>query len=210
MRSPTIHDSHWRPVRLLLQSIDGQISALYDERGIAGVPPRYSMVLITLGAGGGRTIKDLAADTEVTHSAMSQTVAAMRRDALVRTVPGGDARTRLVTLTDHGRELVPFLETEWWATEAVLEQIDAETGGGLRVAAEQVAKALATRSFAERVREHLDSATHLVGYAGGHTEPTDGGRGHLSGDSGPGSGGRDPVGDTGSGQAVRAGGGGHQ
>src|SRR5690625_3792003 len=103
MRSPTIHDSHWRPVRLLMQSIDAQIAALYDERGIEGVPPRYSIVLITLRAGE-RTIKDLAVEAEVTHSAMSQTVAAMRRDGLVRTVagssvPGGDARTRLVALT---------------------------------------------------------------------------------------------------------------
>lgn len=159
MRSPTIHDSHWRPVRLLMQSIDAQIAALYDERGISGVPPRYSMVLITLGAGE-RTIKDLAAAVEVTHSAMSQTVAAMRRDGLVgtapgSTVPGGDARTRLVTLTDRGRDLVPFLEAEWWATEAVLAQIDAESGGGLRAAAMRVTQALAAQSFADRVRDQL-------------------------------------------------------
>lgn len=146
-------------MRLLVQSIDAQIAALYAERGTDGVPPRYSMVLIDLGAGE-RTIKELAAEVEVTHSAMSQTVAAMRRDGLVRTsagssVPAGDARTRLVALTDRGRELVPFLEAEWWATEAILEQIDAEAGGGLREAAVRVAQVLAQRPFADRVRAHL-------------------------------------------------------
>src|SRR5699024_5511432 len=111
--SPRFEDSHWRPVRLLLESMSAQIAELYADRGVAGVPPRFSMVLIHLGSEKRSTITELAATLEVTHSAMSQTVAAMAKEELVRTMPGSDARTRVVTLTDQGRNLVPFLEAEW-------------------------------------------------------------------------------------------------
>lgn len=155
MRSPTLADSQWGGVRRLLQSIDRQIADLYAQRGVDGVPPRYSMALIRLHARGDMTIKELAAEVDVTHSAMSQTVANMRRDDLVTTIAGTDARTRFVTLTDSGRELVPFLETEWWATEAVLEQIDREAGGGLSAAVAAISAVLEDRTFADRLRQQL-------------------------------------------------------
>ena len=62
-------------------------------------------------------IRQLAQEVEVTHSAMSQTVTAMRAEGLVETAPGEDARTRTVALTEQGRALVPFLDDEWRATE---------------------------------------------------------------------------------------------
>lgn len=43
---------------------------------------------------------------DLTHSAVSQTVAALRAEGLVVTVPGPDARTRVVELTERAKELV--------------------------------------------------------------------------------------------------------
>ena len=99
-------------MRLLLNDMDDDIAQLYRERGIAGVRPRFSMALIRLRHLGPMTVRELAAEVEVTHSAMSQTITAMRREGLVESSPGVDARTRTVALTAKGAELVPFLEAE--------------------------------------------------------------------------------------------------
>ena len=92
--------------------MDDDIARLYAQRGVAGVRPRFSMTLIRLHHLGPLTIRQLAAEVEVTHSAMSQTITAMRREGLVESSPGVDARTRTVALTAKGAELVPFLEAE--------------------------------------------------------------------------------------------------
>ncbi|WP_344071479.1 MarR family winged helix-turn-helix transcriptional regulator, partial [Prauserella alba] len=115
----------WRPLRRLQDAMDAEIARLYAEHGV-DVRPRHTMPLIRLGRLGPMTIRRLAETTEVTHSAMSQTVASLRGDGLVATRPGDDARTRVVELTDAGRELLPFLEAEWRATEAAVAELDAE------------------------------------------------------------------------------------
>lgn len=156
MAAPDLkHDSRWRPVRLLIESINADIADLYARRGVQGVPPRYSMALIRLGALGSMSIRALAEEVEVTHSAMSQTVAAMRRDGLVQTVPGADARTREVGLTGDGADLVPFLEAEWWATEAAISELEREVKCALSEAATQIQEALRRRPFADRLAAHL-------------------------------------------------------
>ena len=94
------------------------ISQLYEQRGVQGLRPRFAYPLIRLAHTGPLTIKALAESLELTHSAVSQTVSALRAEGLVETVPGDDARTRVIELTDRGRDLVPFLEDEWRATEA--------------------------------------------------------------------------------------------
>lgn len=147
--------SHWRPLRLLLNAMDDDIARLYDERGIKGVRPRFAMPLIRLGRAGAMTIQELAASTDVTHSAMSQTVAALRREGLVTSEPGPDARTRQVVLTERAREIVPFLEAEWRATEAAVAELETEMPYPLTKAAEDLEAALARRSFHDRIVEQL-------------------------------------------------------
>lgn len=155
MRTPTLDDSHWKPVRLLLQAVDGQISEVYAKHNLQDIPPRYSMVLIHLHSHGPSSIKDLATALDVSHSAMSQTTTKMRKDGFVQSAPGSDARTRLIEVTERGAQVVPFLEAEWWATEAALKQLDDEVGVGLRQAAQALHQALARKPFAERITEHL-------------------------------------------------------
>src|SRR4051794_16529193 len=118
--------SHWKPLKDLLDAMDGDIAQLYAERGVHGVRPRFSMALIKLSHGGPLTIKELAALTGVTHSAMSQTVSALRAEGLVTTQAGPDARTRQVALTDKGAAVVPFLEAEWRATEEAGARLEAQ------------------------------------------------------------------------------------
>src|SRR5690606_22030933 len=119
-------ESRWRPLRLLQAAMDADIARLYREAAIDGFKPSWAMVLLRLDARGPMTITELAASVSLTHSALSQKVAAMRRAGLVETVPGADARSKRVSLTDAGRRLVPRLAAEWRATEAALAELEDE------------------------------------------------------------------------------------
>jgi DNA-binding MarR family transcriptional regulator len=145
-----------RPLRYLLDGMDADIGRLYAERGVAGVRPRFSMALIKLAYRGPLSIRELAEQVEVTHSAMSQTVTAMVREGLVDTAPGADARTRTVALTDTGRGLVPFLEDEWRATERAWAELEGELPYPLTRVVDDIAAALRRRSFQDRISAQLD------------------------------------------------------
>jgi DNA-binding MarR family transcriptional regulator len=145
----------WRPLRQLLDAMDADIARLYTERGITGVRPRFVAPLIRLGRRGGMTIRQLAESLDVTHSAMSQTVAALQRDGLVTTAAGADARTREVVLTDRARDLLPFLEAEWRATEHVVADLDAEIPYALSQVVRDLQAALARRSFHDRIADRI-------------------------------------------------------
>lgn len=147
-------DDFWRPLRRLRDAMDAEIARLYAERDVP-VRPRHAMPLIRLGRRGPMTIRELAVATGVTHSAMSQTIAVLKRDGLVSTRSGTDARTKLVELTDAARELLPFLEAEWRATEEAIAELDAELPYSLARAVSDMERALRARSFRDRVAERL-------------------------------------------------------
>ncbi|WP_231641366.1 MarR family winged helix-turn-helix transcriptional regulator [Saccharomonospora sp. NB11] len=154
---PTAQEGYWRPLRRLQEAMDAELARLYADHGVP-IRPRYALPVIRLGRRGPMTIRQLASAADVTHSAMSQTVATLRKDGLVATRPGPDARTRLVELTDAGRELLPFLEAEWRATEEAIAELDAELPYSLARAVRDMEEALRRRSFRERVAERLDRA----------------------------------------------------
>ena len=112
----------------LLRRLDDEIVQVYVDAGIPDFRSRFTMPLVRLSRLGPLSIKALAAECEVTHSAMSQTVTAMRRAGLVESVADpADGRARLVELTDHAQRIVALGEAEWAATEAVLEELESET-----------------------------------------------------------------------------------
>lgn len=156
MADPDLLDSaYYRPLFQLLHAMDQEIERLYTSRGTS-VRSRFVGPLITLSRRGPLTVKELASAREVSHSAMSQTVASMTKAGLVRTEPGKDARARVVTLTDEGSELIPLLRAEWRSTEAVTRALDAEIAHPIMRAVEAITAALAEKPFRERLEESLD------------------------------------------------------
>lgn len=151
---PTDH-LHWAGLRALLAAMDADIARVYRERGIGNLRPRFAKPLIKLAHRGPMSIRGLAEAIDGTHSATSQTVAAMRDAGYVRTTPGADARTRLVVLTEKAEALVPFLEQEWRATEAAVAELDAEVPYPMSRVVADLGRALAERSFADRVAARL-------------------------------------------------------
>ena len=154
IQDPT-EQSLWRPLRLLQAAMDAEIAALYAEAGIAGLKPSYVMEILRLDRRGPMTITELASSVQRTHSAMSQKVAAMRAAGLVRTTTGPDARTRKVTLTAKAKRLVGALEAEWRATEAALEEIEAEIPYPLSRVVADIHAALERKSFHDRIAAKL-------------------------------------------------------
>ncbi|KHK97843.1 hypothetical protein LK09_10255 [Microbacterium mangrovi] len=145
----------WRGLTTLRTRMNDSLVDLYRELGI-GVNPRFSMAIMFL-ADGDASIRSLAERCGVTHSAMSQSVTAMRTAGLVTTAPGSDARERIVSLTDAGTRLAPLLWAEWYATEAAAAELDAELTESLAAFVRAADAALDRESFADRVRRHLDA-----------------------------------------------------
>lgn len=167
-RQDLLESSHWRPLRLMLDAMDAEIGALYADADHAGIRTRYVGPLIKLSKRGSMTIQELADAVEVTHSAMSQTVAAMRKAGLVEASGGaGDARTRTVTLTRAAEEVLPFLRAEWRATEAAVIELESELPYPLLDVVRDIERALQGRSFRERLRTHFQA---FLAEEGGHGE----------------------------------------
>ena len=147
--------SRWRPLRLLLDAMDGDIAHIYAEAGIDGLRPGFVMELIRLHAHGPMTITELAESVQRTHSATSQKVAAMRSAGLVRTATGADARTKKVALTAKARRVADRLAAEWRATEDAVDELDAQIPYPLTRVVADIEEALRRKSFHDRIVEKL-------------------------------------------------------
>jgi DNA-binding MarR family transcriptional regulator len=150
-----LDSSHWRPVWALLHDIDQQIAGLYAEAGLGDVRPRFVGPMIRLHRREPMTIQDLATHMEVTHSAMSQTVAAMRRAGRVEDASNIDGRTRRIQLTERSRSMMPFLVAEWRGTEAILRGLEDEIPYPLPAVVADIQRVFAGRSFQDRLRERI-------------------------------------------------------
>jgi DNA-binding MarR family transcriptional regulator len=153
-RDPS-QESHWRPLRLLLAAMDGEIAQIYAEAQLEGIKPSYVLELLRLHARGPMTITELAHSVQRTHSACSQKVAAMRATGLVETTAGPDARSKRVRLTAKAERLVGRLTAEWQATEAAVAELEQEIPYPLSRVVVDLQTALARKSFHDRITEKL-------------------------------------------------------
>ncbi|GID29584.1 MarR family transcriptional regulator [Paractinoplanes brasiliensis] len=150
-----LDSNHWSDLHALLAELDQTIAALYTDTGIEGMRTRFVGPLITLHRFGPMTIRQLAERRGVSHSAMSQTAAAMAKAGFTASVVGADARTREIGLSPRAREIMPFLVAEWRATETAVRQLDAELPYSLTRVTADLRALLEARPFAERLRACL-------------------------------------------------------
>lgn len=155
---PTRVPGRWDGLFAVLRQMDREIELLYERRGAHGVRPRFVRPLIRLAHEGPLTISELAQSLGATHSAMSQTVAAMKKGGFITAEPGSDGRTRVLALTPRAKELVPLLEAEWRATEAVVARLDDELGGAVTRLSQDLQRSLERRSMLERLEDELGRA----------------------------------------------------
>jgi DNA-binding MarR family transcriptional regulator len=153
--SDPTEQSRWRPLRLLQAAMDADIARIYAEARIDGLKPSFVMELLRLHARGPMTITELAGSVQLTHSAVSQKVAAMRAAGLIRTTTGADARSKKVTLTARARRIAGRLAAEWRATEAAVAEIEAEIPYPLSRVVTDIEEALRRKNFHDRIAEKL-------------------------------------------------------
>jgi len=138
-------------LRRLIEHLDGALEQAYRNDGI-DFRPRYTPVVRTLVADGPQSIRALAGQLGVSHSAVSQTVSQMAAAGLVAVTRGEeDARQRIVALTRAGTALLPRLEDHWRAARIATASLDTETGGVLVEVINRANAALDRRPFAERL-----------------------------------------------------------
>lgn len=137
-------------VRHLLEQLDGDLEGVYAASGLEW-RPRYTPVLRVLLRLGPASIKVLAQEIGITHSAASQTVTQMAKQRLVALKPGADARERIVVLSAKARRMVPALQRQWAATNAAAAQLDAELSVPLSGLLAEAIAALNQRPFTTRI-----------------------------------------------------------
>jgi DNA-binding MarR family transcriptional regulator len=137
-------------LRALLEQMEADVGRALDDLGLVGYRPRFSPVVRVL-ADGPASVRDLAAATGVTHSAASQTVAAMVKAGWAAQRVGADARERIVELTDAARAALPAIRAEWEVTAAALAALDVELPYPLTLFVSDLRAALERRPFRARM-----------------------------------------------------------
>jgi DNA-binding MarR family transcriptional regulator len=146
-------------LRHLIELLDGAVAASYAEAGI-DYRPRFTPVMRALAEGTPCTVGQIAGAAGITQPAATQTVALMLKEDLVVTMPGADARQKLVLLSERGRRLLPQLQRCWAATAAAAASLDADMPYPLSGALAQAIAALEQQSFGARIRAARSRLAH--------------------------------------------------
>lgn len=139
-------------LRALLDQLDPAVEQAYRDLQL-DYRPRYTPVLRTLMAQGPCRIKDLASACGLSHSALSQTVAAMVRDGWLHASSGDDGRERILQLSPRAQRAIPALQAQWQATAVAARSLDTDLGQPLEQVLRDALAALAQRPFAQRLQD---------------------------------------------------------
>jgi len=137
-------------LRHLIDLLDQGVDSAYFAAGLeyrARFTPAVR-VLLTIKR---PSIRRIAMEAGITHSAASQTVAQMERFGLIRFEDGADKRERLVVATDQLHAMIPQLKEVWAATAQGARLLDKELGVNLQAVVEKAIDCLVERSFADRI-----------------------------------------------------------
>lgn len=137
-------------LRHLVDLLDGDVEAVYREQGL-DCRSRFTPVIRHLESAGPSSIRQIALASGLTHSAISQTVAEMLKKDLVKSVPGKDARERIISFTPAGEALLPALHSTWEAIWAAADELSDDIGQPLGEVLERTIAAVGVRPFRERI-----------------------------------------------------------
>lgn len=131
--------------------LDGDLEKIYREEH-PFYSPSFTPVMKALAAADGLTIKQIAAASSVSHSAASQTTSKLAKLGLIELVAGEDKRSRIVTLSDAGRDLLPWLRVRWAATQRAAASLESELSHPLGSLLSEAIAALESQPFEHRIR----------------------------------------------------------
>jgi DNA-binding MarR family transcriptional regulator len=138
-------------LRHLIELLDGDVEQVYADLGLE-YRPRYTPIVRALMDSEPCSIRDIARHCGLSHSAVSQSVAEMKRAGLVSLAwDKADGRARRARLTERSRAMLPRLERQWAATNAAADQLDEELSSSLRTAVTEAIAALERVPFRVRI-----------------------------------------------------------
>lgn len=138
-------------LRRLIDLLDGEVEAAYASADLAW-RPRYTPILRILMRERGQSIKAIAQEIGISHSAVSQTVTQMVKDELVVLKAGADARERIVILTDKTERMIPRLQRQWAAVNLAADTLDRELSAPLSGVVKEAITALTDEPFGQRIQ----------------------------------------------------------
>ncbi|MEM0910138.1 MAG: MarR family winged helix-turn-helix transcriptional regulator [Pseudomonadota bacterium] len=138
----------------MIEKLDGSVERIYQDNG-SQFKPRFFPVINALLKQGPMSIKSLSEQTQVSHSAVSQTVAAMKKIGYVTSEPGEDKRERQIVLTEKMRAELPKLQEIWQAVHTAAQKLDRETSASLHTTLSLSISALDDKSFYQRISEEM-------------------------------------------------------
>lgn len=139
-------------IRRLVELLDHDVEAVYREAHPT-YTPRFTPIMKALAAGNEITVKEIAERSSVSHSAASQTISRMKSLGFVELKSGADGRRRLVSLTEQGRSLIPWLKQRWAATQAAATELDKQLTYPLSSLLDEAIELLEQRPFKDRINE---------------------------------------------------------
>ena len=113
-------------IRHLIELLDGDVSASYEQMGLKAYKPRYTPIFRSLMQDEMMTIKQITKLVNVSQPAITQTVNEMEKRQLICKIDGDDAREKKIMLTAQGKAMLPKLEAQWLATQKAAESLDNE------------------------------------------------------------------------------------
>lgn len=141
-------------LRKLSEGLDAGVQWHYDAVGET-FRPRFFPVAQLLLSKGASSIRAISAATGVSHSAVSQTVAEMRKAGLVEGSAGQDGRERIIALTDAGVQTCNRLQPLWKAVACAASALDTELSMPLSKLLREVSERLNAEDFASRIDRQL-------------------------------------------------------
>jgi DNA-binding MarR family transcriptional regulator len=136
----------------LIELLDGDVEKHYVALGL-NYRPRFTPIVRALEALGTSSIKSIAGQSGLSHSAVSQTVAQMVKHGLVVLRPGRDGRERIVEPTQALVQMVPVLHVQWAATNSAASKLETELSASLLQTISEAICALQRRSFSDRITD---------------------------------------------------------
>jgi len=104
------------------------------------------------------SIKEIAEDLKVSHSAVSQLLTNLQQKGLVKSaVSKTDARHKVITLTAKGEKLLQKIKPIWDALKLAMDELVTETPGSKQIlsALKDIEDNILEQSIFERIEQHL-------------------------------------------------------
>jgi DNA-binding MarR family transcriptional regulator len=156
----TISPSLGTELRRLIELLDCDVERRYASLGL-NYRPRFTPIVRAIERLGSASIKAIAQDSGLSHSAVSQTVAQMEKLGLLKLKPGSDSRERIAQPTEILIEMLPLLHIQWEATNRAAAKLDAELSASLLQTVGEAIAALQRRSFADRIGDEARVPTAI-------------------------------------------------